>query len=206
MQPADAAFFMRLRLPASQALKAAGGREVRKAEATVNGADARISILGFDKPLREAADSVRSLWNLPAAGTDAFAPAIWLSRADGKTRQDVLLFQGGGAETCSAWLIESSAAQEAEPPDPRSGNPLPEAALKSCIEMKDSGSVLTLHEIPGSPSDGARAAEAGMASLGWEKVLSGDTVAYFAKDGRAAVAAAYRSGDTTKVAVLRAGR
>ena len=203
----QAAFFMRLRLSSSQALKAAGGREMRRTEAVVNGREARVSVVGFDKSLAEAADDVRRLWGLASAETSPFAPAAWISRVENGTRQDVLLFQGRGADTCSAWLVESAA--EAQPdamPEPPGGNPLPEAALRSCIEMKDTGSVLTLHVFSGGPAEGARATEAGMAALGWEKVLSGDTIAYFAKDGKAAVAAAYARDGATSVAVLRSGK
>ncbi len=203
--PAHGAFFMRLRMPTSQTLKGIGGRVVRTTEARVNGCEARVSVIGFDRPLAEAEDAVRRLWKLPApASTAAFFSGTWITRMEGDVRQDILLFPGSNAESCSAWLVECASGEGGDL-TPSGGDPLPGATLLSCIEMKDTGSVLTLHDMSGSPSDGARAAEAGLATLGWETVLAGDTTVYFAKDGHAAVACATGANGRTRVAILRAG-
>ena len=205
---AHAAFFMRLKLPSAQALKAAGGRLVRTTEARVNGEEARISVIGFDCPLNEAEASIRRLWNLPAPAS-AVTPLFtgtWLTRTESGTRQDIFLFPGNNSETCSAWLLE----RVADNGDPATfsapgGDPLPGGKLTGCIEMKDTGSVLTLHEHDGSPADAVRAAEAGLSALGWGTILSGDTTSYFAKDGHAAVAVAYTAEGVTRVSILRSG-
>ena len=199
---------MRVRLPSSQALKAAGGRLVRTTEARVNGEEARISVIGFDCSLREAEVSVRRLWNLPVPAPSASAFAgTWLTTTESGTRQDIFLFPGNDTETCSAWLAEC-VADGGGPKTFTSpgGDPLPAGALTGCIEMKDTGSVLTLHDFDGSMADGVRAAEAGLEALGWRTILSGDTTAYFAKDGHAAVAAAYAAEGSTHVAILRSGK
>ena len=204
---AQAAFFMRLRLPSAQALKAAGGRLVRTTEARVNGEEARISVIGFDCPLREAEASVRRLWNLPASAPSAFfSTGAWITRTESGVRQDIFLFPGNDAETCSAWLAERVADNgETAPVSSPGGDPLPTGRLTGCIEMKDTGSVLTTHEYDGAPADAVRSAEAGLTSMGWEKILSGDTTSYFAKDGHAAVAVAYVADGSTRVAILRSG-
>ena len=206
---ANAAFFMRLKLPSSQALKAAGGRLVRTAEARVNGAEARISVIGFDCSLPEAESTIRRLWNLPPT-TASVAPLFtgtWLTRTESGTRQDIFLFPGNISESCSAWLSERVAdnGEEGTIASP-GGDPLPGGKLTGCVEMKDTGSVLTLHEYDGSPADAVRAAEAGLSALGWGTILSGDTTSYFAKDGYAAVAVAYVADGTTRVAILRSGQ
>ena len=202
---AQAAFFMRLKTPSAQALRGAGGRVVRTTEARVNGREARVSVIGFDRPLAEAEDAIRRFWNLSApAQAASFYSGAWITRMEGDVRQDILLFPGANADTCSAWLVEC-APGEGGAVSPAGGDPLPGATLVSCIEMKDTGSVRTLHEMSGSPADAARAAEAGLATLGWETVLAGDTTVYFAKDGRAAVAVA-RAADAvgrSRVTILR---
>lgn len=201
---AQASFFMRLKTPASRALSEIGGRVVRTAEARVNGREAKVSVLGFDRPLPEAEDSVRRLWKLPPpTSSPAFFAGSWITRFEGDVRQDILLIPGNNAESCSAWLIECASGGDGAMVPP-GGDPLPGATLVSCIEMKDTGSVLTLHEVSGSPSEGARAAEAGLAALGWQTVLAGDTTVYFAKDGHAAVVYAEDVNGRTRVAVLRA--
>ncbi len=203
--PAHSAFFMRLRMPSSQTLKGIGGHVVRTAEARVNGRGAKVSVIGFDRPLAEAEDAIRRLWKLPAPGSAAaFLSGSWITRLEGGVRQDILLFPGLNAESCSAWLVECMPGEAGELTS-AGGDPLPGATLIGCIEMKDTGSIFTLHEMPGSPNDGARAAEAGLAALGWETVLAGDATVYFAKDGHAAVACATGAGGRTRVAVLRAG-
>ena len=200
---------MRVRLPSAQALKAAGGRLVRTTEARVNGKEARISVIGFDCPLQEAEASIRRLWNLPPAKTSV-APLFtgtWLTKTESGTHQDIFLFPGNNSETCSAWLSEHVADnEEATPLSSPGGDPLPGGKLAGCIEMKDTGSVLTLHEYDGMPADAVRAAEVGLSALGWGTVLSGDTTAYFAKDGHAAVAVAYSADGITRVAILRSGQ
>ncbi len=121
-------------------------------------------------------------------------------------RQDVFLLPGNNSESCSAWLSER--VEDGDKPGKISlpgGDPLPSGKLASCIEMKDTGTVLTLHEYDGSPADGVRAAEAGLASMGWGTILSGDTTSYFAKDGHAAVAVAYTADGVTRVSILRSG-
>ncbi|MBQ6247175.1 MAG: hypothetical protein IJK04_09940, partial [Kiritimatiellae bacterium] len=200
---------MRLKLPSAQALKAAGGRLVRTTEARVNGEEARVSVIGFDCPLNEAEASIRRLWNLPAPASSVtpLFTGTWLTRTESGTRQDIFLFPGNSSETCSAWLAERVADNgEAGPISPPGGDPLPGGKLTGCIEMKDTGSVLTLHEFDGLPSDAVRAVEAGLTSRGWGIILSGDTTAYFAKDGHAAVACAYSADGATRVAILRSGR
>ena len=196
---------MRVRLPSAQALKAAGARLVRTTEARVNGKEARLSVFGFDCPLREAETAIRRLWNLPAAApAQFFSNGTWISRTEAGMRQDVFLFPGNDAETCSAWISEN-VVESGEPVSFSSpgGDPLPGGKLTGCIEMKDTGSVLTLHEYEGMPFDAVRAAEAGLSTLGWGILLSGDTTSYFAKDGHAAVAAAYSADGITRVAILR---
>ncbi len=205
----QAAFFMRLKLPSSQALKAAGGRLVRTAEARVNGEEARVSVIGFDCPQHEAEANIRRLWNLPPT-TASIAPLFtgtWLTRTESGTRQDIFLFPGNNSETCSAWLAERVAdnGEQGTIASP-GGDPLPSGKLTGCIEMKDTGSVLTLHEYDGMPADAVRAAEAGLSALGWGTLLSGDTTSYFAKDGHAAVAVAYAAEGCTRVAILRSGQ
>ncbi len=201
--PVHASFFMRLRMPSSQTLKGIGGRVVRTTEARVNGRESKVSVIGFDRPLAEAEDAIRRLWKLPApVPSAAFFSGTWITRMEGDVRQNILLFPGSNAETCSAWLVECAPGEAGEM-KPTGGDPLPGATLVSCIEMKDTGSVLTLHEITGSPNDGARAAEAGLATLGWETVLAGDTIVYFAKDGHAAVACSTVVDGRTRVAILR---
>ena len=205
---AQAAFFMRLKLPSAQALKAAGGRVVRTTEARVNGKEARITVIGFDCPLHEAEASIRRLWNLPPA-TTSIAPLFtgtWLTKTESGTHQDIFLFPGNNSETCSAWLSERVAdTDESAPISVTGGDPLPGGKLVGCIEMKDTGSVLTLHEYDGSPADAVRAAEAGLEAMGWGTILSGDTTSYFAKGGHAAVACAYSADGVTRVAILRSG-
>jgi hypothetical protein len=206
---ANAAFFMRLKLPSAQALKAAGGRLVRTTEARVNGKEARISVVGFDCPLHEAEANIRRLWNLPPAATPVtpLFTGTWLTRTESGTRQDIFLFPGNNSETCSAWLSERVADNgESAPLSAPGGDPLPGGKLTGCIEMKDTGSVLTLHEYDGMPADAVRAAEAGLSALGWGTLLSGDTTSYFAKDGHAAVAVAYAAEGCTRVAILRSGQ
>ena len=204
----QAAFFMRLKLPSSQALKAVGGRLVRTTEAQVNGTESRISVIGFDCSLGEAESAIRRLWNLPARASSV-SPLLygtWLSRTESGTRQDIFLFPGNTSETCSAWLSERVADNgDAAPLSAPDGDPLPSGKLTGCIEMKDTGSVLTLHEFDGMPTDAVRAAEAGLLSLGWGTIVSGDTTSYFAKDGHAAVAVAYSSDGVTRVSILRSG-
>jgi hypothetical protein len=204
----QAAIFMRLKLPSAQALKAAGGRLVRTTEARVNGVEARISVIGFDCPLHEAEASIRRLWNLPppVAAVTPVLTGTWLTRTESGTRQDIFLFPGNKSDSCSAWLSER-VADNGEPAafSPPGGDPLPGGKLTGCIEMKDTGTVLTLHEYDGQPADGVRAAEAGLAAMGWGTVLSGDTTSYFAKGGHAAVAAAYAVEGVTRVAILRSG-
>ncbi len=200
---------MRLKLPSAQALKAAGGRLVRTTEARVNGEETRVSVIGFDCPLNEAEASIRRLWNLPAPASSVtpLFTGTWLTRTESGTRQDIFLFPGNSSETCSAWLAERVADNgEAGPISPPGGDPLPGGKLTGCIEMKDTGSVLTLHEFDGLPADAVRAVEAGLTSLGWGIILSGDTTAYFAKDGHAAVACAYSADGATRVAILRSGQ
>ncbi len=200
---------MRIKLPSAQALKAAGGRLVRTTEARVNGNEARVSVIGFDCPLHEAEANIRRLWNLPPA-TASVAPLFtgtWLTKTESGTHQDIFLFPGNSSETCSAWLSERVADNgESAPLSAPGGDPLPGGKLTGCIEMKDTGSVLTLHEYEGMPADAVRAAEAGLSALGWGTILSGDTTSYFAKDGHAAVAAAYSVDGTTRVAILRSGQ
>ena len=204
----QAAFFMRLKLPSSQTLTAAGGRLVRTTEARVNGEEARISVFGFDCPIGEAESAIRRLWNLPARASSV-SPLLygaWLTRTESGVRQDVFLLPGNNSESCSAWLSERvEDGDESAKILSTVGDLLPEATLVSCIEMKDTGSVFTLHEMSGSPSDAARAAEAGLASMGWGTVLSGDTTSYFAKGGHAAVAVAYTADGVTRVSILRSG-
>ena len=205
---AQAAFFMRVKLPSAQTLQGAGGRLVRTTEARVNGEEARISVFGFDCPIGEADAAIRRLWNLPTQ-TSAVSPLFtgtWITRTESGVRQDIFLMPGNSSESCSAWLSER--AEDGDNPAKLSSpgsDPLPEGKLISCIEMKDTGSVLTLHEYDGLPADGVRAAEAGLAALGWGTVLSGDTTSYFAKDGHAAVAVAYSSDGVTRVSILRSG-
>ena len=137
--------------------------------------------------------------SLPFAGT-------WLSRTEAETRQDIFLLPGNSADTCSAWLSERIADNDGQgTPSPAGGDPLPAGKLATCIEMRDTGSVLTIHEYDGAPAEGVRAAEAGLSALGWKVILSGDTTSYFARDGHAAVAAAYGAGGFSRVAILRSG-
>ena len=199
---------MRIKLPSSQTLKAAGGRLVRTTEARVNGEEARISVFGFDQPLGEADAAIRRLWNLPAPASTVTAlfTGTWMTRTESGVRQDIFLLPGNTSGSCSAWLVEradegNKAARLSSP----GGDPLPGGKLTSCIEMKDTGSVLTIHEYEGMPADGVRAAEAGLAAMGWGTVLSGDTTSYFAKDGHAAVAVACSSEGVTRVSILRSG-
>ena len=205
---ANAAFFMRLKLPSSQTLTAAGGRLVRTTEARVNGEEARISVFGFDVPLGEAEAAIRRLWNLPAPASSVTSPfaGTWITRTESGVRQDIFLLPGNTSESCSAWLSERAEKDDksAKLSSP-GGDPLPGGKLTSCIEMKDTGSVLTIHEYEGVPADGVRAAEAGLAAMGWGTILSGDTTSYFAKDGHAAVAVAYVAEGVTRVSILRSG-
>ncbi len=205
---ANAAFFMRLKLPSAQALKAAGGRLVRTTEARVNGEETRISVFGFDCPLAEADAAIRRLWNLPAPASSVtpLFTGTWITRTESGARQDIFLLPGNNSESCSAWLSER--VEDGDKPDKISspgGDPLPGGKLTACIEMKDTGTVLTLHEYEGLPADGVRAAEAGLAALGWGTILSGDTTSYLAKDGHAAVAVAYTADGVTRVSILRSG-
>ena len=130
-----------------------------------------------------------------------------MTRTESGVRQDIFLLPGNNSESCSAWLSER--VEDGDKPAKLSspgGDPLPGGKLTGCIEMKDTGSVLTLHEYDGMPADAVRAAEAGLSALGWGILLSGDTTTYFAKDGHAAVATAYSADGTTRVAILRSGQ
>ena len=201
-----ASFFMRLKASSAQTLKSVGGHVVSSAEALVNGAEAKIQVFGFDSPMTEVAAEIRKAWNLPEidAGRSFAVDGAWITREDGERTDSVLLLPGESSEGCSVWLVEAKTALENTAFSVPGGNPFPSAALKSCIQMKGSGTVLTIHETSAGPTFALRDVEAGMATLGWVPVLQGDTTSYFAKDGHAAAVVAYEADGVTRVSVIRA--
>lgn len=204
----EAAFFMRLKSSAIQAVKAAGGVVVNKCDAVVNGQEAKLTVVGFDRPLAEASAEISRFLNVSetGAGKSFDVDGSWIRLKENGIAQNVILFPGNSADTCSAWLIETEADKEVgvipELPD---NNPFPSAELKSCIQLKRSGTVLTVHESVASPSECLRSVEATMASLGWETVISGTSTAYFAKNGHAAAVTVHNADGISRVSVIRAG-
>ena len=205
--PLFASIFMRIRSSAADLLKATGGRIVYDAKASVNGEDATITVLGFDGPLHETASSIRSLWRLPPleTGTAPDIDGAWITRTEGTTRRTLLLFPGGSADRCSAWLVETGAKAGGPIPPPPGGNPLPSADLKSWIENLGSRMVLTVHETTADPASCLSEISGRLVSDGWLPLVEGPSSALFANDGKAAVAAAFPSGRTavTRAIVLR---
>lgn len=200
-----ASFFMRLKASSAETLQNLGGHVISAADAVVNGSEANIKVFGFDGPVAEVIDGLRKAWNLPEidAGRSFAAEGAWITLEKGDGDDSALIIPGAASGGCSVWLIQAKAAKDASF-SATGGNPYPSAVLKSCIQMKGSGTVLTIHETTASPVFALRDVESGMAALGWEPVLQGDTISYFAKDGHAAAAVAYEAHGVTRVSVIRA--
>lgn len=205
--PLLASFFMRLRSSASNLLKATGGRVVYDAKASVNGRDASIAVLGFDRPLRETASSARSFWNLPPleAGTAPDIDGAWITKTSDGIQQTLLLMPGNSADTCSAWLVETEAKNaETPPPPPPGGNPLPTADLQSWIENQTSHTLLTVHETTETPAGCIEEASARLVADGWAAVFTGPSCALFSNGDKTGAVAAFpgpRTGITRAVVI-----
>lgn len=203
---ASGAFFMRVRSSALQAMKSSGGKVLTQSDAMVNGRDCKLTVIGFEKSISEAANDIGRLMKIPkgAAELPIYIDGTWLTSEEDGVRRDVMFFPGKYSDSCTAWLVESDASARDMPlSSVPGGDPFPAADLISCIHIKSSGTVLTVHESAGAIPTCARAVENTMTSLGWEVLLSNDSTSYFAKGGNAAVALSYASHGGVRTIVVR---
>lgn len=190
---AEGAFFMRVKSTVRKALD--GGRTIERSDATVNGRDATISVFAFDRPRHELAAEIAKTLSVEMDG--GFMASVIEDGAESR----LLLLPGADAGSCVAWLVESKAGDVAMPDN----NILPGSVMLSHISIRKTGCAFSLHDVAGTPESAVRDAEAALCARGWKLLLSGDTTAYFAKPGRqsVAVAAAFRHGNATRVAIVR---
>ncbi|MBQ7722036.1 MAG: hypothetical protein IJT64_03925 [Kiritimatiellae bacterium] len=190
---AEGAFFMRVKTTMRKALES--GTMIEKSDAVVNGRDARISVFAFDKSRDETIAGIGKELALELDG------GFMASRTEDGVRSDLIVLPGGDAGSSVAWLIESPVGDAAMPDD----NILPGSDMMSHISIKKTGCVFSLHDVVGTPEVAMREAEAQLVALGWKLLLSGDRTAYFGKPGKqsVAVAAAFRSGNATRIAIIR---
>lgn len=205
--PLFAKVFMRLRSSSADFLKATGGYEIYDAKASVNGKEAIISVLGFDRPLYETASSIRSFWKLPRLKVETSPEfnGAWLTKTGNGQKQTLLLLPGNSAGTCSAWLVETSDREDpGDLPPPPDGNPLPSADLTSWIENQSSKTVLTVHETTATPSACLAEGSEYLQANGWTPVVEGPSCSIFSNGNKAGAIAAFpaeRPGVTRAVVI-----
>jgi len=193
-----------------RALSAVGAQTAYEADVSINGAEGRISVLGFDDGIGNLVPRVSAM--LPhAAFLNPSGSMCHSSWQQGRGLFDLILFNTQVETTSVALLLRQASGRHLTPAEAYGDSPIgnlpmySDAAPRFVAQNHDTGTTLAVCDTSGSPAGALFFYAAQLTREGWASVLplTGTTAIFLrGQDICCIVATPSRGGNSTTITVL----